>query len=60
MEVAIRDLVRDIVILQGNGDYAGVQAFMRTNAVLDANDKGVIGTMKDVPVDITPVYPDRV
>ena len=60
MEVAMRDLVRDIVILQGNGDYAGAKAFMRTNAVLDANDKGVIGTMKDIPVDITPVYPDRV
>ena len=60
VEAAIRDLVRDIVVLQGNGDYAGVKAFMRTNAVLDANDKGVIGTMKDVPVDITPVYPDRV
>jgi hypothetical protein len=60
MEAAIRDLVRDIVVLQGNGDYAGVKVFMRTNAVLDANDKGVIGTMKDIPVDITPVYPDRV
>lgn len=60
METAIRDLVRDIVVLQGNGDYAGVKAFMRANAVLDANDKGVIGTMKGIPVDITPVYPDRV
>lgn len=60
MEAAIRDLVRDIVVLQGNGDYAGVKEFMRTNAVLDGNDKAVIGAMNGIPVDITPIYPDRV
>ncbi|RHW18418.1 hypothetical protein D1610_08175 [Sphingomonas gilva] len=60
MEAAIRDLVRDIVILQGDGDYEGVKAFMAKHARLDANAKAVIATMKDVPVDIAPVYPDRV
>ncbi|MGH6707012.1 MAG: dipeptidyl-peptidase 3 family protein, partial [Sphingomicrobium sp.] len=57
---AIRDLVGTIVRLQGNGDYAGVNAFLGKYAVLDPEAQQVIGTMKDIPVDIRPVYPDRI
>ncbi|MCM8730500.1 hypothetical protein ACFO8O_05895 [Hephaestia sp. GCM10023244] len=60
MEAGIRDLVHDIVLLQGNGDYAGVKAFMARHAVLDDNAKAVIASMTAIPVDIQPIYPDRV
>ena len=60
MEAGIRDLVHDIVLLQGNGDYEGVKAFMAKYAVLDDRAEKVIASMKDIPVDIQPLYPDRV
>ena len=57
---AIRDLVGAIVRLQGDGDYAGVKAFLDKYAVLDPQAEQVIATMQDIPTDIRPVYPDRV
>ena len=57
---AIRDLVATIVRLQGNGDYAGVEAMLEKYAVLDPQVEQVIGTMKDIPTDIRPIYPDRI
>jgi hypothetical protein len=57
---AIRDLVGAIVRLQGNGDYAGVNAFLGKYAVLDPEAQQVIGTMQGIPTDIRPVYPDRI
>ena len=57
---AIRDLVADIVRLQGNGDYEGVKAFLGRWATLDPEAEAVLATMKDIPVDILPVYPERV
>jgi len=59
-ELGLRDLLRDMIVLQGNGDYAGVKAFMAKWAVLDDNARGVIASMKSIPVDILPVYPDKV
>ncbi len=57
---AIRDLVGAIVRLQGNGDYAGTKAFLDKYAVLDPEAQRVIASMDGIPVDIRPVYPDRV
>ena len=57
---AIRDLVADIVRLQGNGDYAGTKAFLAKWAVLDPEAEKVIGSMGHIPVDIRPIYPDRI
>jgi hypothetical protein len=59
-EVALRDLLRDMIVLQGNGDYAGVKAFMAKWAVLDDHAKGVIASMQAIPVDILPIYPSKV
>ncbi|HEY0629585.1 MAG TPA: hypothetical protein VGD23_09670, partial [Sphingomicrobium sp.] len=56
----IRDLTAAIVRLQGDGDYAGVKAMLDKYAVLDPQAQQVIGTMKDIPTDILPVYPDRI
>ena len=57
---AIRDLVGAIVRLQGNGDYAGTKAFLDKWAVVDPEAQQVIDTMKDIPVDIRPIYPDHI
>ncbi len=57
---AIRDLVGDIVRLQGDGDYEGTKAFLDRWAVLDPEAEAVIATMGDIPIDILPIYPDRI
>ena len=57
---AIRDLVGDIVRLQGNGDYAGTKAFLDKWGVSDAQADQVIGAMTHIPVDIRPIYPDKI
>jgi hypothetical protein len=60
MEKGVRDLVADLVRLQANGDYKGMVAFFDTHAHLDANAESVIATLKDITVDIRPVYPSGV
>lgn len=59
-ETALRELLRDMIVLQGDGDYAGVRAFMAKWAVLDDPAKAVIASMGTIPVDILPVYPEKV
>ena len=54
------DLLREMIVLQHNGDYAGVKAFMAKWAVLDDNARNVIASMNAIPVDIRPVYPNKV
>jgi hypothetical protein len=57
---AIRDLVGEIVRLQGNGDYAGTKAFYAKWGTIDAEGQQVIGTMTHLPTDIRPVYKDTI
>ncbi|MEX0643868.1 MAG: hypothetical protein WD076_01050, partial [Parvularculaceae bacterium] len=59
LEQGIRDLTRDVVVLEGNGDYAAAKEFLDTLAVLDEPATGVIASLTDIPVDIQPIYPDR-
>ena len=60
MDGAIRELVAAIVRLQGNGDYAGTRAFLDRYGTIDAEAQQVIDTMSGIPVDIRPIYPDRI
>jgi hypothetical protein len=57
---AIRELVAAIVRLQGNGDYAGTKAFLDRYAIIDPEAQQVIDAMSGIPVDIRPIYPDRI
>lgn len=59
MAAGVRDLVRDLVVLQGDGDYAGMTAFFDRHARLDAQAQAVIASMSAIPVDIQPIYPER-
>ena len=60
MQAGLRDMVGDIIRLQGNGDYKGMVAFFDRYAHLDDNARTVIATLKDIPVDIAPSYPDKI
>lgn len=60
MEAAIRDLTADLVRLQATGDRTGMAAFFDQHAKLDDNAKKVVGALGDIPVDIAPIYPDRI
>lgn len=60
MEAAVRDLVGEFVRLQATGDYAGTQAFYAKYAKLDPQARAVIASMSNIPVDIQPVYPEKV
>lgn len=59
MAAGVRDLVRDLVVLQGDGDYDGMTAFFDRHARLDAQAQAVIASMSAIPVDIQPIYPER-
>jgi hypothetical protein len=60
MAAGIKDIVADLVRLQGDGNYAGMVAFFDKYAHLDDEARAVIVTLKDIPVDIAPVYPDKI
>jgi hypothetical protein len=60
MQAGLRDLVHDLVMLQAKGDYAGMVAFFNQYAHLDDQARAVNATLKDIPVDITPVYPKAI
>lgn len=57
---AIRDLVADIIRLQATGDYAGTKALMERWATLDSQAQTVIASTSTIPVDIRPIYPERI
>ena len=57
MESGLRDLLADLIRLQGNGDYAGTKAFFDRHARLDENARAVLATTAAIPTDIQPVYP---
>jgi peptidase M49-like protein len=54
---AIRDLLHDILTLQARGDYAGTRAFLAKYGHAGAALKTAIGRLKDLPVDIRPIFP---
>jgi hypothetical protein len=60
MEAALGALVAAIVKLQGDGDYEGVKAFYARYVKLDPQAEAVIASMTSIPVDIQPVYPEKI
>ncbi len=57
LEAAITALVRDICMLQHNGDKAAVEKFLAKYAVMSAPMKKALGSLEGIPVDIRPSYP---
>lgn len=53
----VRDLVRDICVLQANGDYDGTKALFDQYVYLPAELSNALEKLSDLPVDIAPSYP---
>jgi hypothetical protein len=53
---AIRDLLHDMLMLQAAGDYEGTKRFLDTYGKATQPLRDAIGRLKDLPVDIRPVY----
>lgn len=60
LESAIGALTAEIVMLQGDGDYARADAFLKKYVVQDDAAKAIIASMKDIPTDIQPNYPEKI
>lgn len=60
MEAGLSALLNELVTRQGDGDYAGMKAFLAKYAHLDAEAEAVLAKMNDIPTDIKPIYPDKV
>ncbi|GGD55229.1 hypothetical protein GRI62_03580 [Erythrobacter arachoides] len=60
LESGLTELLRTELMLQARGDYQGTIAFFNRYARLDDHARRVIAEMEDIPVDIRPIYPDRV
>ena len=53
---AIRDLAAEFLVVEGDGDYAKALAFVDKYRTMDEGTKAMIETLKDIPVDIYPIY----
>ena len=60
LEAGLGALVGELVRIEGDGDYAGARAFLDRYGRLDPEAQAVIATMSHIPVDIQPIYPNRV
>ncbi|MFZ3482620.1 dipeptidyl-peptidase 3 family protein [Sphingomonas sp. 3-13AW] len=60
MEAGLRDLLRDIIVVQGNGDYAGAKTMLSRWQKLDGNAQTLVDSMVGIPVDIQPIYPAKI
>ncbi|WP_417458522.1 dipeptidyl-peptidase 3 family protein [Kordiimonas sp.] len=59
LETSVTDIVRTVVILQGDGDYAAAKNFLDTYGKLDDAAKAAIKRTANIPVDVQPVYPEK-
>ena len=60
LEEAINDLTAEVVFVQGDGDYERAAAFLEKYAVLDDAVAAIIASLKELPVDIQPIYTDEI
>lgn len=60
LEQAISDLTGKVVIVEGEGNYDEAKAFLDQYAHLDDAAKKAIASMSDIPVDIQPLYKDKI
>ena len=53
---AVRDLDHDLLTLEAAGDYAGAKKMLDELGVLRPELAAVLGTLKDIPTDIEPLF----
>jgi hypothetical protein len=54
---AVRDLATELLTIEATGDYARAKTLLDKYGVETPEMKTVTATLKDIPVDITPVFP---
>ena len=57
MRDGVRELTTEILVTQATGDYARAQRLLSKYGVSTPEIESVIARMKDIPVDLTPVFP---
>ncbi|NJK31153.1 MAG: hypothetical protein HC927_01370 [Deltaproteobacteria bacterium] len=57
LEAAITSLVRDVVMLQHEGDKAKVDAFLAKYAIMTPAMEQALAKLGGIPVDVQPIYP---
>jgi len=53
---AVRTLADELLLMEATGDYAGAERLLKKYAVSTPEIESVIPRLKDIPVDITPVF----
>jgi len=53
---AVRDLAARFLVLEGDGDYDQVARFVKQYGQMDALTRETIEKLKDIPVDIEPIF----
>lgn len=56
IKAAVRELVHDLLTVEATGDYLGAKRMMDTLGVIRPQEQKTIDGLKDVPVDIAPVF----
>lgn len=56
---AVRDLAHDLLMIEAKGDYAAARAFVEKYRVVRPELQAALDRLKDVPVDIRPIYAYR-
>ncbi len=56
IKAAVRELVHDLLTVEATGDYAGAKHMMDILGVIRPEEQKTIDSLKDVPVDIAPVF----
>lgn len=57
MHPAVKSLATELLMLQATGDYARAQRLLTKYGVSTSEIEAVTARLKDIPVDITPVFP---
>jgi hypothetical protein len=53
---AIREMLREILMLQANGDRAGASKMLEVYGAMSPTLERALGRLDGIPVDIRPIY----
>ncbi|HXE91357.1 MAG TPA: hypothetical protein VNK82_10380 [Terriglobales bacterium] len=56
VKAAVRDLDRDLLMIEATGDYAGARKMIESLSVIRPEMQAVMDKLKDTPTDIEPVF----
>ena len=56
MKTAVRDLTRQLLMLEATGDYEGARRLLISLAVVRPNLRRTLSKLNDLPTDIEPIF----